>query len=178
MMPRLEAWILCQHLLQGSHAPPKLSKENTSQFPHTRSVRFVSHLGADHGYYSSDCTRGEFLHMAGVADFQSRTEAADVLHGPVDELRASNLTTGLFDIDITEEPSLHLTFHKSEGKPKLRLLSLERIFCFYITQGTGLAGSVLDYFNADAIEPVVSLISFWSLCTLTYSFMGLMMFLS
>ena len=76
-----------------------------------------------------------------LATYQGETtKRPDLLHGPIDELKASNILAGPFELCLTDQPSEHLTFAEVRGKTTLRILELDGIFRFaYRLQRTGVA---------------------------------------
>jgi hypothetical protein len=84
----------------------------------------------------ADCIRSDFLIAAGLSEAEIRI--TDDLVGPLDELKASNLSAGPFNIAITENPMDHLTFAGLQT-PTVRLLSIRGIFKLYPPQRSGLA---------------------------------------
>jgi hypothetical protein len=66
-------------------------------------------------------------------------DAREILYGPIDELKASNILSGPFRLRLTNQPSEHLTFAEEQGKATLRILKLDAIFKFaYRLQRTGV----------------------------------------
>jgi hypothetical protein len=81
--------------------------------------------------------RAKFLEIIGLPDEETK-EKSD-LFGPLDDLKASNLQNGPFKIELTEQPSEHLTFCRSHGKSTIRLLKIEIIKHLYVPQRTSMA---------------------------------------
>ena len=72
----------------------------------------------------------------------SKTETArkDIV-GPLDDLKASNLLRGPFNIQITNNPAEHLTFKGPHSHSTLHLFSIDSIFYFYRIHRSGIATS-------------------------------------
>ena len=72
----------------------------------------------------------------------SKTETArqDIV-GPLDDLKASNLLRGPFNIQTTNNPAEHLTFKGPHSHSTLHLLSIDSIFYFYRIHRSGIATS-------------------------------------
>jgi hypothetical protein len=61
------------------------------------------------------------------------------LKGSLDPLKAHNIIKGPFRINLTNEPSRHLTFNdESDGRPTLLLLSPQGIIALFCIQHAGL----------------------------------------
>ena len=132
----------CQWILQGGrrsgydfHVQPSYVKcveprPGPSQL-------FISYLHVDNGFFSNNCIRGEFIRSIGLT--LTETYANSNLEGGLDELKASHILSGPFRLEITWNPSEHLTFSGSIGRPVVRVLHLDRILEIYIAQRAGLA---------------------------------------
>jgi len=81
--------------------------------------------------------RSVFLSNIGIAE--EETHKQDGLHGPLDDLKASNLLAGPFRIALTKRPFEHLMFSGMHSQQIVQLLDLEKIFEFYRPQRTGIA---------------------------------------
>lgn len=81
--------------------------------------------------------RAKFLDIAGLIEFETRTK--DDLFGHLDELKASNLFAGPFNVKLTSDPWEHLTFSQSQKRSTVRILDINSIFRLYIPQRTGIA---------------------------------------
>jgi hypothetical protein len=94
----------------------------------------VKELNMEDGTIS---VRESVLSEAGFTE----TEISDtrVLQGPLDELKASNLHTGPFRVQLTTFPHEHLTFTRDQGQRSVRLLDIASIFRIYPLQRSGLA---------------------------------------
>ena len=76
-----------------------------------------------------------FLQNLGVKEFET---GGIQLHGALDSLKASNIVSGPFKIELTNNPKEHLTFDSGAKRTVLRILSPEKIFSFYVFQRVGL----------------------------------------
>jgi len=77
--------------------------------------------------------RTHVLASVGITDAEAH---AETLVGPLDELKASNIRSGPFDIDLTEVPREHLTLTRLSPKPTIKLLKFEKIFNLFKLDGT------------------------------------------
>lgn len=75
------------------------------------------------------------LSRAGITEADCRSIE---LIGPLDDLNASNICRGPFDVKLTERPDEHLTFTRLRNQPTLRILDLSSIFHLYPLQRSGL----------------------------------------
>ena len=81
--------------------------------------------------------RDEFIRKIGIHDLCDRPEVVK-LNGPLDELRASNVSSGYFRIRFTENPVDHLKFDDLSDHPQIKMLKLANILNIYVTQCVGL----------------------------------------
>lgn len=80
--------------------------------------------------------RLEALSTLGIAE--AETTPKDLV-GPLDDLMASSLLRGPFNIEITQTAAEHLTFKGSHSHSTLRLLSIDGIFKLYQLHRSGIA---------------------------------------
>ena len=82
--------------------------------------------------------RTEALRNFGITE--TETIKKDIV-GPLDDLKASNLLRGPFNIDIARNHPEHLTFMGPHSHSTLRLLHIDGIFALYCIHRSGLARS-------------------------------------
>ena len=111
------------------------------------SISFVSFLHADGGSVPDNRIRLKFLCALGLSSSEAKSRKYQDFWGPLDELRASHLIAGPFQVSLTQVPSEHLTFDDTHGSPTLRLLHLDRVLDYYIVQRSGLA-TYHSYFDS------------------------------
>ena len=80
--------------------------------------------------------RAKFLDIIGLIEFETRTK--DDLFDHLDELKASNLLAGPFNVKLTSDPWEHLAFNQSQKRWTVRILDFNSIFRLYIPQRTGI----------------------------------------
>jgi hypothetical protein len=103
----------------------------------SRSAHLIPYLKMEPMPIGLNYWRSVFLSNVGIAE--EETHKQDGLHGPLDDLKASNLLAGPFRIALTKRPFEHLTFSGVHSQQIVRLLGLEQIFEFYRPQRTGIA---------------------------------------
>lgn len=81
--------------------------------------------------------REKLLTIIGVTEAETKMQT-DLL-GPLDELKASNLRSGPFKIELTDHTWAHLTFSRSDGRSTIRVLKIDVIFRLYACQRTAMA---------------------------------------
>jgi hypothetical protein len=110
---------------------------------HTREAKmshnFVSFIHAEGGFDPDNRVRINFLRAVGVSPAEAKSREDHNVIGPLDELRASHLVAGPFQISLTRAAVEHLTFDETHGKPTLRVLHLDRVIDYYIAQRSGLS---------------------------------------
>lgn len=89
--------------------------------------------------------RAKFLEIVGLTN--EETQEKRDLFGPLDDLKASNLRNGPFKIELTEQPSAHLTFCRSHGRSSIRLLKIEAIAHLYVPQRTSIATYFIPFLS-------------------------------
>lgn len=99
---------------------------------------FVSFIHAESRFDSDNRMRINFLRAVGVSSAEAKLREDYNFVGPLDELRASHLVAGPFQISLTRAAVEHLTFDETQGKPTLRVLHLDRVIDYYIAQRSGL----------------------------------------
>jgi len=80
--------------------------------------------------------RWEALRTLGITD--AETIPKDIV-GPLDDLKASNLLRGPFNIKLTQSAAEHLTFRGPHSHSTLRLLGINEIFKVYHIHRSGIA---------------------------------------
>jgi hypothetical protein len=80
--------------------------------------------------------RWEALSAFGISE--TETTQKDIV-GPLDDLKASNLCRGPFNIEITQTAAKHLTFKGPHSHSTLRLLHIDEIFKLYGLHRSGIA---------------------------------------
>lgn len=114
------AWVFSSSSWYGSGDSPHPDASSMNASP-------LSRLLCEHGVPHSP--RKLLLGSLGLTFQEWRAAASDqVPTGPLDDLAASHLMRGPFNIALTEEPSEHLTFAFTSRGPTVRLLSLDVIF--------------------------------------------------
>lgn len=83
-----------------------------------------------------DEVRLSALNGFGIAE--AETTPKDLV-GPLDDLMASSLLRGPFNIELTQTAAEHLTFKGSHSHSTLRLLSIDEIFKLYHLHRSGIA---------------------------------------
>jgi hypothetical protein len=79
--------------------------------------------------------RSQFILALGLTE--TETLGRGELTGHLDELKASNLLKGPFEITLTSHPGEHLTFDNSH-RQSVNILDIENIFRLYPAQRTGI----------------------------------------
>ena len=70
--------------------------------------------------------------------FHENSFNPQMLDGPLDELRASNVSSGYFQLVFTDIPADHLQFNDFKGHPQIMILKLSHALQLYASQRIGL----------------------------------------
>jgi len=89
--------------------------------------------------------KDSLLDMLGVIprEYQANEEISE----PLDELRASNILSGYFKIEVTMNIGDHLTVDESLTPPRIRLVKFPTALRLYCLYQTGLARHVSNFMS-------------------------------